>query len=398
MAALSASTLGPILAAAVALVVVHGLGRFVYTPLLPLLVADAQLTLAEAASLATWNYVGYLAGALLALGFWRRGLGQRAMLVALLANAVITLLQALASDFVVLALLRGANGLSNGLVFVLAPALVLEWLVARGKAHRSGLVYLGVGVGLLGSAALVDLTDDGLRGADRWWPVALASLPLAAWSALTLSRMTVPAASTRSALSTPLWDRRTTPLFLAYAGAGLGYILPMTFLPAVAAEWAMERSTGVWTVVALASLPSTWFWNHLGARIGDRQALLWNYAAQILGLAALLIGSGQALGLWLCAALVGGSFLGAVLLTQRLARTLQPHQGPRLSAALIALYGLAQLLGPGLSRFGIERGASLSDTFVWGLVALIWAFVMMLGVKNDRPLSCRVAGAREPGP
>lgn len=374
----------PILAAAVSLVVVHGFGRFVYTPLLPLLVDDNLITLTQAASLATWNYVGYLAGAMLALFLYQRGHGRYALLFMLLSSGVITLLQAWAENYSLLATLRLFNGISNGVVFVLAPALVLEWLADQGKAHLSGLMYLGVGIGLLGSSALVDISIHLLSGAQRWLPAALVAIPLSLWSAWYLARLPGHAPNISRDDHSPLWDKASTPLFLAYAGAGLGYILPMTFLPAVAADWQLNMVPSAWLIVAIASLPSTWLWNHLGAAIGDKAALLWNYAIQAAGVAAILLLPQQIAGLWLCAVLVGGTFLGAVLLTQRLARSLHPHQGPRLSAALIALYGFTQLLGPWLARMGIEGGATLSSTFIWGLAALIWALLLMLWVPGKR--------------
>ena len=372
----------PIVAAAVSLVVVHGFGRFIYTPLLPLLVNDGLISLTEAAALATWNYIGYLAGAMLALFLYQRGHGRRALVVMLLSNGVITLLQCLASDYSVLAVLRLGNGIGNGVVFVLAPALVLEYLAEQGKAHLSGLMYLGVGVGLLSSSFITDLSAGWLSGPARWLPAALIAIPLSLWSAWYLARLPGHAPNTTRDDHSALWDKASTPLFLAYAGAGLGYILPMTFLPAVAADWQLTLVPSAWLIVALASLPSTWLWNHLGAAIGDKTALLWNYATQAIGVAALLLLPQHSAGLWLCAALVGGAFLGAVLLTQRLARSLHPHQGPRLSAALIALYSVAQLLGPWLARMGIEGGATLASTFIWGLVALVWAFVLMLKVPS----------------
>lgn len=169
-------------------------------------------------------------------------------------------------------------------------------------------------------------------------------------------------------------DQATTPLFLSYAGAGLGYILPMTFLPAVSRQWQVEMQPSAWLLVAIASIPSTWLWNWMGARFGDKPALLINYAVQALSIAALLVWQNQ-LGLWLCALLMGASFLGCVLLTQRIARALHPHQGPRLSAALIALYGLTQLSGPYLAKLGIEQGMALSGTFVIGLMALVWTIL-----------------------
>ena len=64
--------------------------------------------------------------------------------------------------------------------------------------------------------------------------------------------------------------------------------------------------------------------------------------------------------------------LGTVLLTQRLARALQPHQGPRLSAALIALYGLTQPAAPWLTSIWMGMGGSLHSAFWLGAGALLW--------------------------
>lgn len=377
------SAIGPIVAAALALVVVHGFGRFVYTPLLPLLVDDGMISLSQAASLATWNYIGYLLGALLALTLYQSGHGQRGLTLMLIASAFVTLAQVFTADYTTLAGLRLLNGITNGVVFVLAPALVLEWLVLHNKAQHSGLIYLGVGGGILCSTVMVESTATLLSGKWRWLPAAMVVLPIAFWSSWYLHRLPGHAPVTTKTDHSALWDKASTPLFLAYAGAGLGYILPLTFLPAVAADWQLTLRPSAWLVVAIASIPSTWFWNRLGSRIGDKAALIWNYALQTCAVTAILVLPGSALGLWLCALLMGSSFLGAVLLTQRLARTLHPHQGPRLSAALISLYGFTQLLGPWLAKIGIEHGAPLSATFVVGLIALIWALMLMLWVPKS---------------
>ena len=44
-----------------------GVGRFVFTPILPLMEAQAHLTSAQASTLATSNYLGYLIGAILGI-------------------------------------------------------------------------------------------------------------------------------------------------------------------------------------------------------------------------------------------------------------------------------------------------------------------------------------------
>ena len=376
------SLLHAVVAAAALLLVVHGLGRFIFTPLMPLLVNDGQISTSQGAALASWNYLGYLLGALAAIRWHQPQQIQRSIPLALALHCLTLLGLAITDDLSFITLLRLGNGISNGLIFVMVPALLMEWLAARQRIGLSGLIYLGVGSGLLLSGVLSHPPGVSLADASRWWPAALLSLPLALWGGWLMLRLSVDAPGTskennRPASSAPLLDARTRPLFLAYAGAGMGYILPMTFLPMIASiqlgssHPLVEQS---WLIVAAATLPAAWLWNYLGIRLGDRTALLLNYATQMASvLTALTLPA--SIGIMLCSLLMGSSFLGAVLLTQRLGRSLQPHQGPRLSAALIALYSVTQLLGPWLAREWLNHGGTLPETLWLGAGALAWALI-----------------------
>lgn len=375
-----------LLAGAFVLLVVHTLGRFIYTPMLPHLIADGVLTVKQGADVASWNYLGYLAGALLAMR-WHKVSQIRAILPwALAVNVLSTFLQTQTESVELLSALRLINGISNGVVFVQAPAYILEWLARNGRASVSGLVYLGVGGGLLVSSGLVSLPADWLTGAQRWWPAFLLSVPLAVWGwrQLSLLEVTAPVNLNKDGApaSSKLLDRASTPLFLSYAGAGMGYILPMTFLPTLAAQLPSLPDFlvgGSWLVVALATIPAPWIWNKAGVKLGDAVALRLNYGLQLLGVLAVLILPGSS-GILLCALLVGGTFLGTVLLSQRLARTLHPHQGPRLSAALVALYSVTQLAGPWLTKQWLNAGGSLQGAFWLGAGALVWGLLWALFV------------------
>src|SRR5713101_5726293 len=87
------------LAGLAALAVAMGVGRFAFTPILPMMQQDAGLTVAQGAWLASANYLGYLAGALSALALpWRPANAIRAGL-ALVAAA--TLAMGLEQSFLV---------------------------------------------------------------------------------------------------------------------------------------------------------------------------------------------------------------------------------------------------------------------------------------------------------
>jgi len=379
-------------AGAVALIVVHSLGRFIYTPLLPHLVADGLFSAADGAAVASWNYFGYLVGALLAIR-WHRPDQIRILLpAALLLHTLTTLMATQAESLSLISAVRGVNGVANGMVFVQAPALILEWLALRNRLSLSGLVYTGVGLGLLASSGLVTFSPDWLQGPARWWPALLLSMPLALWAGVQLARLEIPSRvhgdEDDSGQTTPLLDRASTPLFLSYAGAGLGYILPMTFLPLLAqqqlpeAHWLLD---GTWLIVALCTIPAPWLWNRLGAGMGDLFALKLNYGVQLAGVLMAAIWPG-AVGLLACAVLVGATFVGTVLLTQRIGRALHPHQGPRLSAAMIAVYGFTQMVGPWLTKQWLDLGGTLASAFAIGVAALAFGLIFVFFVPRTETI------------
>src|SRR5437868_11688487 len=98
------------LAALVALAVAMGIGRFAFTPLLPMMQADAGLTLGQGAWLASANYAGYLLGALSASRV-APAIGIRGGLAAI---GVTTMAMGLLEGMAAWAVLRFAAGLASG--------------------------------------------------------------------------------------------------------------------------------------------------------------------------------------------------------------------------------------------------------------------------------------------
>jgi MFS family permease len=374
-----------LLAGVAALAVVHALGRFSFTPLLPYFIQDKMLTITQGADLATINYVGYLIGALLAVRYSGPQFIKKYLLIGLLGNAILTLLQCFTPQFEWLLVLRLLNGVTNGIVFVLAPALLLEWLIMHNKPQLSGLVYFGVAIGLLAGGILVDATSSFFHAESRWIPVALVSMILAIYSGMRFLEIKAQPVEyngkeSNTGSKPKLFDKRSTPLFLSYVGAGLGYILPMTFLPALAHDTMPEGSIwvkNVWVITSISCLLFIPLWNWIGHRYGDRLSLIYTYILQGLGVAAVLL-IPSSVGVITCAVLVGSSFVGSVMCTQRLARYFQPHQGPRLSAAMIALYAGSQLIGPWLAKVWIEYGGTLLQSFAVGLGAFVWGLFWTL--------------------
>ncbi len=145
----------------VGLAVAVGLGRFAFTPLLPMMLQDGLLDLRQASWLASSNYLGYLLGALacaLQPWLWRQlppALGQaprlsfaRLIRLGLLATVVLTLAMALPWPWAWPGL-RLAAGLASALVFVYGSGWSLSQLTRLGKPQWGGLIYMGPGLGIV---------------------------------------------------------------------------------------------------------------------------------------------------------------------------------------------------------------------------------------------------------
>src|SRR5262245_14246936 len=100
-----------------------GVGRFVYTPILPPMIEALHLSKAEAGLIASANFVGYLAGALLA-AIRLPGSRRTWLLSALALNAVCLAAMGVATALPLLMLLRLIAGIASAFGLIFSSALV----------------------------------------------------------------------------------------------------------------------------------------------------------------------------------------------------------------------------------------------------------------------------------
>src|SRR5205823_3329381 len=125
-----------------------GIGRFVYTPILPFMAESIGLTKPQAGLIASANFLGYLLGALAAASPFLAG-GKRGWFIAgLAASALSTGAMGLVSGMAGFLLLRLGGGIASAFVLVFASALVLERLAAMDRPGLSALHFAGVGTGI----------------------------------------------------------------------------------------------------------------------------------------------------------------------------------------------------------------------------------------------------------
>src|SRR6202047_1892929 len=132
-----------------------GIGRFVYTPILPAMRTALGWSKSDAGLVASANFLGYFIGALLAGRSFAVAQPRRWLLTALVISAVSTAAMALPSDILSFVCLRFIGGVASAFVIVCASTLVLERLSVSGRASLSAIHFAGVGFGIMISAIAV---------------------------------------------------------------------------------------------------------------------------------------------------------------------------------------------------------------------------------------------------
>lgn len=366
-----------------ALAAAMGIGRFAFTPLLPMMLHDGVVDIATGSWLATANYAGYLAGALLYMALpWlgRRagGVPGNAALVrgGLVATVLLTATLALPWPSV-WPLMRLLAGVASAMVFLGTANWCMGRLAHLGRPALGGLIFCGPGLGIVATGLPTGaMVAAGWSAAAGWAVFAVLAALLCALVWPVVQGVEAPAAGATGAAAAPVLQRpaphpaaERTLLACAYGLAGLGYIVTATFLP----------------VIARAALPagSVWpdlFWPIFGAGVAlgallstriaptrDRRVLLaWAYALQAAAIALPLLWPGRA-GFALGSLLLGLPFTAITFFALQEARHQWPQAAAGFTGLLTALYGIGQIAGPPMAAALLARAGSQAQGFEWAL-------------------------------
>ena len=358
------TTASVVCAGALTLAVAMGIGRFAFTPLLPLMMRDGLIDATVGAELAAANYLGYLAGALSAARL--AGQALRLVWASLLAIALLTAAAGLASGELAWSLLRFGAGLASAWAMVGISSWSLSELARRGQGALGALVFGGVGGGII-LAGMLAWVSAGAGARTLWLQMAAAALLLTI-GVVGLTRgmarriaLASPSDPTTAAAPAGL-PAGSWPLVICYGCAGLGYILPATFLPAMARSLIddPQRFGLAWPLFGLAAWTSAMVSAARGRSRRGSPLRTWALCQLAIGLGAampLLSQSGAAIAL--AALLVGSTFVLVTVIGLEQARALAPGNPAPLLGRMTASFALGQIAGPLLVRAlsGLQLGA-----------------------------------------
>jgi MFS family permease len=381
------------LAGAASLSVAMGIGRFAFTPLLPMMLHDGSVDIAGGSLLATANYAGYLLGALLCMAlptlFRRLGLTLRnASMVrfGLAATVILTAAMALHLPAAWVAL-RLASGIISAFVFVFMSGWCLKRLAELNALSLSGIIYTGPGIGItLSGATAYAVSAAGGSAATGWLAFALLSALLSAivWPVFRPDAQTgrTTASATQSQPeSRQTWTAEQMLLAVAYGLAGFGYIITATFLPVIA-RGALGNSAWIalfWPVFGIGVAVGALLTRLIPLHIDRRALLIGCYLIQAVGVMAALLPPSVAAFL-AGSSLIGLPFTVITLCAMQEARRLRPVDATSFMAMMTATYGIGQIAGPPLAAAILATSASQSAGFSAALMVAAAALVIGAGL------------------
>jgi MFS family permease len=327
----------------VSLALAMGIGRFAFTPLLPMMLHDGTVTLAEGGALATLNYIGYLLGALLCL--FIRPDPVRMVRVSLVLTVVLTLAMALPGGMPAWLAWRTIAGIASALVMVYATAWCMQRLAELGHPTLGGLMFCGPGVGIV----VTGLSAFGMVGA-HW---------LANWGWIAFTVL-------GALMLAPVWRVFGAPPPALQARAGQ----PGSAGHAEAVAPTPRLDLETWPILGAGVAIGAFLATRVGMHHDNRRLAMILYAVQAVGVAVAAFWP-TVPGFALSSLLVGLPFTALVSFLMREARRLWGSAAPKLIGLMTAAYALGQIAGPPLATTLVARTGGFAASLATAAAALL---------------------------
>jgi hypothetical protein len=368
-----------------------GIGRFAFTPLLPMMLHDGVIDLHGASWLASANYLGYLAGALMCTfqpWIWARAPrlpainGPALVRGGLVATGVLTLGMAVPWA-AIWPLLRFAAGVASAVVFVYTSGWCLAQLARMNQAAIGGAIYTGPGAGIVISGLFASgMVPWGWHAQTGWLIFGLLAFALTAGVWRIFQGTSAPASASAPA---PAAGGSETHggveigcLALAYGLAGLGYIVTATFLPVIARQ-ALPGSPWLdmfWPIFGVGVMVGALLATRMRMTQDMRLLLAGCYAVQAVGI-AIGVWSPSLAGFAIGSLLLGIPFTAITFFAMQEVRRLRPLLAASFMGLLTAVYGIGQIAGPPMVALLLRHSRNVGEGFTLALE--VAAAALLLG-------------------
>ena len=371
-----------ILTGIAALTIAVGIGRFSYTPILPYMISELNLTTTEAGLIASSNYLGYLLGSLIPI-FPQFPKNIRSIFIYSIFISIISLFaMGLTNTFEVFILIRFIHGIFSAFVLILGTSLIVSHVQKKGKIFLGTAHFSGVGLGMALSAIVVSyLGFLNFKWDELWFSIGILAIIL---SFQIIKFTPIQKAEVKYNLKS---KHKTSLGFslitISYGLYGFGYVAFGTFISTMSRLTpGLEKTEPyVWFVVGVTGIPSVFFWNWFGSKIGNDIGLF--LANLILGLGVLFsVLINNEFGIFISCILFGLSFVP--ITSMCLLEGQKRFSGSFIvsTAILTFSFSIGQMIGPYLSGLLTDYYGSFFFSMIISGIVLIFGSLLMINPKR----------------
>ncbi len=371
-----------ILTGIAALTIAVGIGRFSYTPILPYMISELNLTTTEAGLIASSNYLGYLLGSLIPI-FPQFPKNIRSIFIYSIFISITSLFaMGLTNTFEVFILIRFIHGIFSAFVLILGTSLIVSHVQKKGKIFLGTAHFSGVGLGMALSAIVVSyLGFLNFTWDELWFSIGILAIIL---SFQIIKFTPIQKAEVKYNLKS---KHKTSLGFslitISYGLYGFGYVAFGTFISTMSRLTpGLEKTEPyVWFVVGVTGIPSVFFWNWFGSKIGNDIGLF--LANLILGLGVLFsVLINNEFGIFISCILFGLSFVP--ITSMCLLEGQERFSGSFIvsTAILTFSFSIGQMIGPYLSGLLTDYYGSFFFSMIISGIVLIFGSLLMINPKR----------------
>ncbi|UNM95814.1 MFS transporter [Ignatzschineria rhizosphaerae] len=380
-----------------------GLGRFLYTGMMPVILEEGIFDFKALSYIASSNYFGYLFGALLFSFslFHRPQYLKKSLILSVLSTALLLFLLSVLTSFPSVLMIRFLAGISSAAAIIFGAITVLKYF---SSSFMTASFFSGVGLGILLGNELVNIAlIKQYTSLQIWFYISLFAMMIALFIIFCHPKIEVGIYHPNAPINDDYSDNKESSiaksdlevkdppfkllqiswvsLIILYGFAGYGYIITATYLPVIAQSLPASKLTPhLWSLVGVGAIFSCYFWLYLEKKIGVLSALFWNLLTQSL-FVLLSIFSDSLWLLVISAFGLGATFMGTTSLVMPLARKLIVPKTLNLVGLVTLTYGIGQILGPLVTSVIEAMASSLSLASISGSIALLIASLIVLYEK-----------------
>ncbi len=376
-----------LLAGILSIVVGVGVARFAFTTLLPFMLEDF-LSVTYAGLYASFNYAGYLSGALFAVFIKDINTKVKYFRVGMILSVVTTLILATTTNEILWFISRVVAGFGSAMVLVVGGALVMVKLNYKHKTKAMGIHFTGIGFAIVICDLIGRYIQTNSHWSDAWMMLCVFGMLVSIYVIYILSfDKDIEKDAPKHKLPKSIFTPYVILLILAYFAEGVGFVVQATFFPDIMNSLEGLEGYGSlgWLIVGIVGIPSSIIWMKLAHKFGSIDIIILAMTLQIIGILIPTFSNNIVLNL-LSGAIYGSTFIGLVALFMNYGGQLAGKNPVVLMGAMTAAYGIGQVTAPLYSVALIEKFGNYDTTLYVTAIVVFLGIVFLMYAKKIKKL------------